>query len=87
MGTVLAKASKMSGGNKGTGRVTSLNGTILVDLSSVKSLDKMFPLVHAQVWDFNDSKATRVAIPIENKWEDLKKYYFSKITAELQMVI
>ena len=43
MGTVLAKASKMSGGNKGTGRTTSLNGTILVDLSSVKSLDKMFP--------------------------------------------
>ena len=34
----------MSGGNKGTGRTTSLNGTILVDLSSVKSLDKMFPL-------------------------------------------
>ena len=76
----------MSGGNKGTGR-TSLNGTILVDLSSVKSLDKMFPLVHAQIWDFNDSKATRVAIPIKNQWEDLKKHYFSKITAELNMVI
>ena len=87
LGTVLAKASKMSGGNKGTGRTTSLNGTISVDLSSVKSMDKMFPLVHARIWDFNDSKATRVAIPIKNQWEDLKKHYLSTITAELNMVI
>ena len=82
LGTVLTKAS-----NKGPGRTTSLNGTILVDLSSVRSLDKMFPLLHAQILDFSDSKAARVAIPIKNKWEDLKKQYLSKITAKLNMMI